>query len=808
MHLYMSHLGRWWRAAHLGSPSHAQLGQHKWRLAIASFVSGCVVCAGAPMADPWLDRVENNLRRIQAASKYTAPADVGSKAAGKVHRACTKKNDEEACTKIIWRAPELLPIRDWAVGTAHITRGEIREKRADVQGALADYQNAIEYQAFPNLRGRIKRLKLRLEHEKKAAQAAASEAAKRSKQTRISDTAQQAAAKTDAHPVVVIEGWQPEVGEQSANPQPVGAPSPRLTTAPLSEADTTTFSTQASSPEPEKSLRLAARYLPGRDVALAENSNTSGARADGGISEPTSKPAEALKPALQSVSEPGGAARLDQPNAAMRFPVADEIKTALSEVRRRTEAVLTTSALRGRPHDSPRAVVHQSTAVLAIVGYGLLFLTLFYFAHRGWLAYAARTLNVRAGSGHGLNVEDLKEIVQKRSDEKLAARKAVLASPLQALARNENTVLQNAEGTTKEEGTKRTNSDVDAAALRGSIADETANLEDHGAAAVPGPETAVHHDIERTVRQPGTNIEVAEPAAPANAGEDLADLVPRLVRVDDSTLRRVAERQASLIVIGGSPEYSGTLLQRFPEACQGEVAGRIKNVIDPAENVRGMLNPFWATPPGADPLAAKQQFNAGFETLCSVFDLIFGETFVRHTRVSLRHIVVLVQQQPEPSLSAMLNCLENRQTLSAYEDAIAKIDNVSARLFFTTTFASEAFATEASYMTTTLRAVLSSGLVANLCAPIAQPNGHISSLTDPRISVLPLCGIGLTRAQAGLLLSSLLQRFVLQSLFGHTGRASEFPTSLVLPPLEGFGQERASLDFLAEQVRRTGVTVL
>lgn len=155
-------------------------------------------------ADAWLDRVERNLRRIESASELAEPVRIGSRAAKKAHGKCTRDGDLTACERIIWRQKELLPIEDWAVGTAHIKRGEMREKAGDVDGALEDYRDALSYHSFPHLNGRIKRLTLRQRQREK-------------------DNKQvvQSGRETQSEPVAVVDGWAPKF---RSNVAPESAP--------------------------------------------------------------------------------------------------------------------------------------------------------------------------------------------------------------------------------------------------------------------------------------------------------------------------------------------------------------------------------------------------------------------------------------------------------------------------------------------------------------------------------------------------------------------------------------------------------
>lgn len=800
MHLNRYFLSRKWRSWGQRWPTDRG-GLHCLFVAAVAIVM-TIAMSAAPEADPWLDRVENNLRRIQATSKYTAPADVGSKAAQKAHHSCTKKSDEAACTKIIWRAPDLLPIRDWAVGTAHIKRGEIKEKRADVNGALEDYQNALEYQPFPNLRGRIKRLKLRLKTETSKSKTARVETAQPGSEVAQPVASGGAPGVAGSHPVVVVQGWQPEIGEKGED-APAAGPAkqnddqdtvqnraakttgssrtaetpPNPTSAPLSHIGVGTFAAapDVPPPEPVKNWRPATRYMPGRNVAFQNLEQAPGSTAN----------------TLEAVTAPR------VPSAGLQFPVADEIKTALSEVRRRTNAVLTTSALPDSPKPKRRSVVDQSTAVTALVGFGLLFLTILFVANRGGFGVATRSAHAGPPVLDHLNVDDLKEIVQKRSDEKLAAKKAVLVSPLQKLAHKKGALAKATSVSRPVSPDASSNGEPDAQ-VPGEREQAAPQIRDENNGSTDGAPGAA------SVKEDPENA----PAPAIIAGEDLEDLVPRVGRLDETALRRIAEGQATAIVAGGAQHHADALLQRLLESCRSDVADRMTLLNDSAEHVRGAFNPFWTTPPGMDPLAAKQKFNAGFECLCSVFDLVFGEAFVRLNRANLRHIVMLVQTRSDPSLHAMLECLERRQTLSAYEDTMASIDNVAARLFFTTTFASEAFAIEADHMEKKLRAVLASKFVADALAPNAEPKSADLFPEKPHITVLSLAGCGLTRTQAGVLLASLLHRYVVQSFDRPASSDSEHPTTMVLPPLEGFGDEVPSLQFLIEEVRRLGVTVL
>ncbi|MCH9765642.1 MAG: hypothetical protein K0U34_06580 [Alphaproteobacteria bacterium] len=209
--------------------------------------------ASPAYADPWLDRVERNLKRIQSASKYSETVYVGSKAAKSEHQKCVRKGVEEACAQLIWRNPQLLPIGDWAVGTAHIKRGEIREQRGDVSGALEDYRNALEYHQFPNLRARIKRLELRQKRDAARLVEAAARARAEAVTVKPSVTTTDAAAKREQlrnqrvdlsnfelrHPVVVVEGWAATIANSTNDKGRLSKTPSKNKAAAVSQAQTT-----------------------------------------------------------------------------------------------------------------------------------------------------------------------------------------------------------------------------------------------------------------------------------------------------------------------------------------------------------------------------------------------------------------------------------------------------------------------------------------------------------------------------------------------------------------------------------------
>lgn len=841
-------------------------------------------------ADAWLDRVERNLQRINSASQYTEPAGVGSKAATKVHRACIHKGDKDACEQLIWRRPELLPIRDWAVGTAHIKRGEIREKSGNVTGALEDYRDALGYHSFSNLAARIKRLELRQRRDAEAAAKAEAERAADVAQNKKDDTTipsqtspgeaqgEQTSAASNTgineppltngnapgHSVVAVGGWAATIAGQETAKADADSPASSIAPgqenadggsntkgnpdqhddgggAPTSLASTGVASTQRelSSPEimngsqqtatfndpPSPSLSVgrsdlsanpmvSARFIPGQGLALIDKISSQHAKKSDVIPTPSvgigkdAPRGAGLTQSRNPSNDETGASFPDK----LQFNVSEEVARSLERVRRKANDVITTASLPDRKRNQS-GYQHRSAISLAVV----LTLTLMFFSTAalavGWRP-SFPSLLPRKERKPVLSVDDLETLIKERTGEggraeatKSVPRPPMLQDPTKVTPQADRTnavpkaLPQNAESDKKKPPQAASQKKEPNSAPKKEDCEQGRRAEN-----TPVVQAGAKRET-GTKSQSDTATDLSElphqnhQSAPKFNVDDL----------DASLLRRVSYGAASLIVVAGPRQTSSdAIVAKVESARQAEFLERRVNwtVEDPTAS--GVLNPFAARRQiGGDPLAERHRFNAAFELHCSIFESLFGARFVYDQKVMLRHMMLVLQTLPNVSLKTFYTLLESPRSLEPLRDALAEIDNVSTRLFFTTVFASEEFSDTAEYMRKCLAPVLEHDLVAHLCCgqPASDPFQSLS--IDGCWTLLSLDPAKLGSEQSTVLVRCLLSVLAMQSWTADRSTAPEIATTLFAPNLSAeIGGTATDAAFLIDQVQRAGYAVL
>ena len=800
------------------------------------------VSFGAPdvRADPWLDRVERSLRRIDSAAKYTEPAGAGSKLATKTHNACIRQGDTNACEKLIWRSPELLPVRDWAVGTAHIKRGEMREQNGDVSGALEDYRDALGYHQFPNLNARIKRLEKR--KQLSAQRAAEKKGAQDEKQARNADVksalgdnpipqpehssvpkAGELEGIEPRHPVVVVAGWAATIADKKNLPPagvaPVaGNPSPPTLSQSKPSGAPTQGATIAAPTAPVPDVRAyepqnsdpAARFVPGRRALK----NVIAAQADAprGLNDPSPLPIDGSSlsqeyrqlPTRTTPSEPG----------ELQSNVNDQVVRSLARVRDKTNEVLTTSALpdRSRPQHNAQQRSFMSLTIMAL-------LTLMLFSTvavtRGWRPTLPFVLP-RAERKPLLSVDDLERLIKSRAAELVSTEGAATLQrhpKIGPVARAHLPKGFSGAAPSAEPAPHRSNKEVPVNSER--LKQEEAKAAAKTGAGMgqpPGPTTLAHGTVADSSSSK-TSLDDVLFVSPPNVQQPAVN--PNLDGLDTSLLRRVSYGAASLVVVGSGTEKTCTdeIVAKVDAARRPELLGR-RACWDAAQSsAKGVLNPFAVGINASDdPLSVRQQFNAAFEFHSSIFESIFGARFVYDQKVTLRYLVMLLQAMPNSSLKTLYDLLEAPRSLEPLRDALIEIDNVSARLFFTTEFSSEEFSQKANHMRTRLADVVASDLVDHLCCGTPAPGAinAISDLfTDGRWVLLPLASDSTSPQQRRVLVRSLVSVLALHNSGRAPSNTKEICSSVYLPnAAEQIGGSRTDAEFLLNQVKRAGYNVL
>ncbi len=832
-------------------------------------------------ADAWLDRVERNLRRIESVYKYAEPAGVGSKRATEVHRACIHKNDQDACAKLIWRRPDLLPIRDWAVGTAHIKRGEMREQSGNVAGALEDYRDAMGYHQFSNLAARIKRLELRQKRDTEAAakaqaereaknageektianapsasptptlaasssSAPEAELALPSKQTPLpSDLAPSALAGHKLrHPIVVVGGWAATVADKdgikneatisktSASAETensTGSVDQIDTQAPVAVTTTSQNGSPTSNTFPEQGTTLATRSAPVRVMSNPAQNSTVASRFIPGhqlaslyatASQQTEAAAQAPSPLQNSGNKsadivhsnpslPAARKKAEKSPDHLQFNVNEDVVRSLARVRKKTNAVITTSSLPDRVGYQNQS--HQRKVMLLAV---ILTLTLLLFSTAvvaiGWRPSFPLGLP-RQERKPVLSVDDLEHLIKNRSAEVDAAVVPVRGhcSPkINAVAKNIEPSAQHAVTATdatsisdggthseaignEHEASKRAVADADSARPMGdqSVPPVAVQSKDRI--------SSVHHLEPSSIHVPGR--------AQQSASKFNVDTLGA------SMLRRVSYGAAGLVVVGGPHEASSeAILAKVDGARQAEFLER-RVILDTSQaQAVGVLNLF-AVGSGSnnDLLAASHRFNAVFELHSAIFKSIFGARFVYDQKVMLRNLVMVLQAMPGSSLKTLYTILESPRSLEPLHDALADINSVSTRLFFTTVFSSDEFTDKAEFMCARLAPVIENELVAHLCCgwPMSDPIQELSS--DGRWILLALDPDKVMPVQKAVLVRCLLSVLAMQNGAMGADSTSEITTTVFAPNLNNeIGGSASDIDFLLGQVKRAGYNVL
>ena len=781
--------------------AHRQLSIHialVVSLAASLFLVVSSVLGTETRADAWLDRVERNLRRIESASKYTEPVGVGSKAASGQHNQCIHKGVEAACEKLIWRSPELLPIRDWAIGTAHIKRGEMRERRGDVDGAIEDYVDAMGYHQFPNLNARIKRLKLRQKQiaerdaEKKAAEE--KERAAKAEAEKVTAQPQNLADVEPRHPIVVVAGWAATVADkdgtptvQNADVQPTEA---RVSTAteavPQTEIQTGPES-ETAAVVTARQMRIAARFAPGHQVSAVQSeasASTSG-----------------MEPQIRKIK-----------THKIQFPVDEQVESSLARVRSKTDKVLTTAALPDRKATQRRAHQQSNFAMLAALALFTLMVSSTLAVAMGWRPALPSGL-LATERKPVLSVEELETLIKNRTAEATATRLPPRSQPSSDVA---GTATDPVLGASSREIKNAAPNAPEISDPQGAQANDI-EFEDHGAPELPLPEIT----MQRTTAEQATELSASK-LGDADTREDQVVRAPIAVTemsehpdgvlraLDPTLLRRVSYGAASLIVAGGRAASIDNIVSKVDATRRADLMDRLVRWDRAGTHADGVLNPF-AVPIGSDDaLVARQRFNAAFEFHSCIFESIFGLRFVYDQKVMLRHILILLHAMPNGSLKTLYECLESPRSLEPLRQALSDIEHVATRIFFTTVFSSEEFSAQANYMRKRLAPILDNELVVRLCCaqPTVDPLKKLGA--DGRWIFLPSESDGVTSQQSAVLVRSLFSVLAMRN-FEQDAKSepSEVATSIFLPNLKRqMGAKGSDVAFLQGQVERAGYIIL
>lgn len=820
-------------------------------LVSSGLLVGFIAASSHAGADAWLDRVERNLRRIESASRYTEPAGAGSKLATKAHRACIYDSDKEACEKLIWRSPELLPVRDWAVGTAHVKRGELREQKGDVPGAVEDYRDALGYHAFLNLPARIKRLELRLKRDRQRAT--------KSKAEQKSSPSQSVAKSTPAspndlqrdprHPIVVVDGWAATVADKDQKAElakSAAATEPSVQSAPVSNQSEVTAdqpSADQASPvsdtvltgqngveskpesvdpdadrispptpvriartQPSENPGVAARFIPGRTVlstgaeAAEDTRPAADSPADSAATGVSHQPARHEVPAHAEQQRP----------VKLQFNVNAEVARSLERVRSKTTEVLTTSALQDRPGYQKQAQ-QRSLMSLAVMLMATIMLLSTVAVARGWRP-SFPTGGPRQQRKPMLSVDDLENLIKNRTAETLAMRSPprighppTVGAPVQVKVVTEATV--NNEG----EANVDTPMPAERKKTANGNAPEVPVTKAEGGAQSAG--RGKHSDRTQSPIVADTRTATESRPGVVERASVTRKTTPKttLDGLDSSLLRRVSYGAASTIVVGSGPAslISDDLIAKVDEARRSELLERSHIWDASRKELSGVLNPFAHVGTTEDPLVARQRFNAAFELYGAVFETIFGARFVYDQKVMLRHLMMILHALPNASLKTLYNLLEAPRSLEPLHEALAEVDNVAARLFFTTVFTSDEFSDKADFMRSCLAPVVENDLAAHLCCGVSESVPLQDVFEDGRLVLMGLDPDLVSPINHAVIVRCLLSVMAMQRFVENSANTGEIAVTVYLPNLtDQIGGSEADADFLLSQVKSAGYNVL
>lgn len=750
----------------------------------------CLCTAEGGVADPWLDRVERNLKRINSAANYTEPAGAGSRAATEVHRACIRDNDESACAKLIWRSPELLPVRDWAVGTAHIKRGELREQQGNARGAVDDYRDALGYHQFPNLKARIKRLELRIKKQE-------AEQAKEQAEQRLAE----AAAPPPRHPIVVVDGWAP-LRSGTSDAAPTAAPAPPQGVV---ANDTPQSPPPTAAAEKVRALDadpvevLATNFVPGRTMAASTAPQ-----------EPVAIELKGAKPAQEksknNQKRHGRPAQsdtgTDETNVITTSNLTDEATRSLDQVRERTSSNLTTAALPDHLRYSGAPASSNSTIGIAAIMVAFMMIATMIAYTLGWRLVLPSSWSIPSASERKpiLSVEDLESLIKNRSEEARGRQRGA------------------------ESTFKRFSQAIPIAypSLQGSVVEEqeppakTANGDD-GGATKPNKSDGGRSKTRRETQDPkfraspddgetssdGLIDEASSDRDIANDGSP--DGNDSLAKLDVSLLRRASYGAVHLLVVTEQENALNFLQEKVGPEQQSELVERCLTLSVSDPRAQGVLNPFEKFADESESLKARQKFNAAFELQTSIFEAIFGSRFVYDQRADLRNIVSLIQKMDQPDFRTLYTCLKERRSLSSFSKPLSKIDSVSTRLFFTTVFNSEEFSMRAQYMMSRLEPFLADEKFSHLCCGEAGVDPFQRSASNIRLIGLGLASSGQLDAINTVIIRSLMSVLCMKSRHPATPGSDEVAAFIHLDSaarrLIGRKQD---LQFLIGEVNRSG----
>lgn len=766
-------------------------------------------------ADAWLDRVEKNLRRLQSASEHIEVKEIGSTDAAHYHARCVRQGIESACDKVIWSDPSVGNVRPWAVGVAHIKRGEMREARGDIFGAIRDYNDALSYHEFPLVKQRIERL------EKVAAQVSDGIRQEQRRQATPEPAAASAGDKDTPgphrHPVVVLDGWaaslaalkeagggagaaEDDVAAQAAppdikpnNPKVIGDDIAAGDEEPSSNPELRHGGQSGGHSGGQSAGSPGVRLTPGRFAAETELARKSDQQGRGPVQD-----ARPVAPVRMSSEATGVEGNLE---AAPRKPAPRD----LSE-RAPIGSRITTSAL-----PSPKVRAPDFTALYTTLVAVVLALLAWAFRYGRELLAPILAGNPQT-PGPGLSPREIAELVKRQS--RRAAPRPAPAPPL-PLARKEDAAVlagPTAMPRTRSQAVARQPARAGPREEQAK-ADEAVSSETTQA---PGNETS-----SRTQAVSGEDA-ASSPPVPAQQQEPPGRLVrpekrrraaamkPGLSEDIVSVVRRLPYGAASVVVIEGGSNITRRLFDAVSEQDRDALWRRRVELMQVAPETKGLLNLFQETGVcgQCNGWQTLRRFNSLFEYHTVSLSALVGPSFINEHRVALRHIFLLMKRMERPDLIAFRDLLQTRK-LAQFEAHLSSIESSAARLFLATEFVSPDFERPASILVKALDWLLAQKDLVHLFQAIEEPMDLEGRLDKGQLFLLDSTSPGKSAACDRFVALSLMASLARTQYDGEDHQSRQATRTVIIDEKSAlFETGTEEVLFLIGELRKAGFSVV
>ena len=759
------------------------------RLAIAvacTVTAAFLILDGSPLsAEDWLDSFSNNLEGIQSLSVRIEQEQAGSEKAAFLHKECILNGFEPACDSLIGKDPAVGRINDWAIGVAHLKRGEIKESRQDNCGALDDFVSAGRYRAFPRLDARIEKVSAKAgegchvatDRIGAVARLAATELAGSHGAGRIEPGLFENWGATIRlpgrqpllnHPNIMLGGDEETI--VLADDQP-----PMLTPA-ESAAEKTAPSPPAVSAVPERS---------------------SAALITGSISAASSEP-ELPQPAAIEAPAPTVTSAIKISSLEV---AATPVEVALAVQRSSRQA-------RSDHHEAVGSGASNNPLWAALV----VFLVLSFFAYSALRAVPARVSAARLDLARDRIAKQEAAIVKGWRPAVITGSE--LAVPVEQSgtpAPEPAEIKSKAEASPATSAASEAKPDLTAASCPTDIA----------AADAPGSQSPMSSQFEDITgrnsegsKEPPRALAVAELVVPAGMAaiptspEAEANPPSLLDHLAEGMLDTVARGTGSLVVIDCLGRLTSNIRRAVREANDNKLDKRLLSIDPQNPASAGLLNLFAVPAADEDTLQSQHRFNAVFELHCLVFEAIFGAEFTRNNRVTLRHLVRLLHCYPGASLRTLRNLLQ-ADSLGNLNRYASMLTNAASRKFLADAARSKSLEGIAGEMRAKLDAVLGDPDYEFLTCGLRG-----EGVLDAQISLGRLIVLHPDPAKYGPVRTAALVRACLSMIA--LSRSPEKPAStdplltcvLLDGVTQGFGPNKADLDFLLAEIRKSGISVI